>query len=101
MAKKSGKTILKRRRVAFSFYGPNADAVFLAGDFNEWNTQKHSMKKNADGLWEKTIYVFPGRYEYKFWADGHWKMDPSNNQACINCYGTENNFVVVSPKPEK
>lgn len=59
------------------------------------------MKKNANGLWEKIIYVFPGRYEYKFLVDGHWQTDPNNNQACTNCYGTYNNIIVVTLKPEK
>ena len=99
MTKNRAKMIPKRRRVGFSFEGPDADAVFLAGDFNEWNTQKHPMKKGAGGLWEKIIYVFPGRYEYKFWVDDHWRTDPNNNKTCTNCYGTHNSIIIVEPKP--
>ena len=91
----------KRRRLEFSLDCPNADAVFLAGDFNDWNVRKHPMRKNADGIWEKTIYVFPGSYEYKFFVDGLWQMDPNNSECCTNCYGTDNNVITVTPKPKK
>ena len=99
MANYRGKIKPKRRRMEFSFDCPNANAVILTGDFNEWNIKKHPMKRNDDGLWEKIIYVFPGRHEYKFWVDGHWQMDPNNDLSCMNCYGTYNNIIVVEPKP--
>ncbi len=59
------------------------------------------MKKTAGGLWEKMIYVFPGRYEYKFWVDGHWRTDPNNNKTRTNCYGTQNSIIIVEPKPQE
>ena len=37
-------------------YIPNVESVSLVGDFNNWNTESHPLKKANDfGLWELTI----------------------------------------------
>lgn len=33
-------------------WAPAADALFLIGDFNQWNNSSHPLIKKADGLWE-------------------------------------------------
>ncbi len=33
-------------------WAPAADAIFLTGDFNDWNTQSHPMKKEKNGVFE-------------------------------------------------
>ncbi|MBW2603745.1 MAG: isoamylase early set domain-containing protein [Deltaproteobacteria bacterium] len=85
-----------RRRVIFSLESPDAKEVILMGDFNQWNPKKHPMKKYKNGVWEKTTMLFPGTYEYRFMVDGQWKNDPDNDQTCVNRFGTNNNFIVVS-----
>ena len=86
----------KRRRVNFSLDAPGADSVHVAGDFNAWDRQKHPLKRNANGLWQKTVMLFPGRYEYRFLVDGQWASDMQNSETCLNCYGTLNNVITVS-----
>jgi hypothetical protein len=54
------------------------------------------MKKDANGLWKKTLVLAPARYEYKFMVDGGWQNDPNNEQVCPNCFGTQNNVINVS-----
>ena len=54
------------------------------------------MKINEDGLWKKIVMLPPGKYEYKFLVDGQWWHDPSNAYVCINCFGTQNNVLVVA-----
>ena len=88
----------RRRKVVFTVDALRAREVFLAGDFNDWTPEKHPLKKNAKGVWEKTAMLFPGRYEYKFLVDGQWKRDPENPQACLNCFGSHNSVIIVSPK---
>lgn len=87
----------KRRRTVFTIDAPGAKEVFLLGDFNGWNPLKHPMKKNKAAAWEKTVMLYPGRYEYKFLVDGRWMGDPANEQTCPNCFGTRNNVLDVSP----
>ncbi len=90
----SSKT--KRKKIKFLFEAKNAGEVVLVGDFNLWDLKKHPMKRNERGVWEKTVLLPPGIYEYKFLVDGRWKEDPQNSQRCSNCYGTYNNVLNVS-----
>ena len=96
MAEKVKKTKRKRRRVTFTLEAPKANKVILMGDFNKWDDQIHPMKKNRSGVWEKITMLLPGRYEYRFLVDGQWWNDPKNDQVCPNCFGTQNNVMVIS-----
>ena len=87
-----------RRRVTFLYQAPDADEVILMGDFNNWNSKKHPMKKDAEGTWKKIVMLWPGGWEYKFLVDGKWRLDPANDRICPNCYGTKNNMVFVEKK---
>ena len=87
-----------KKRVKFLLEAAGAKETNLLGDFNNWNSRTHPMKKNPKGVWEKTIMLFPGRYEYRFLVDGEWWNDPLNNQVCINSYGSQNNIIIVSAK---
>jgi len=86
----------KRRRVAFSLEAPVADSVCLAGDFNAWDRCKHPLKRSENGVWQKTVMLFPGRYEYRFLVDGRWTNDLQNPETCPNSFGTLNNVITVS-----
>lgn len=87
-----------RRRVFFTLYAPRAKEVLLLGDFNNWDTKARPMKKDADGLWQKITYLFPGRYEYRFLVDDKWCCDPRNLKRCANCFGSENNIIEVEAR---
>ena len=89
------KEALRKRRIRFSIIAPEADKVTVAGDFNAWDATCHSLKKKNNGQWEKTLTLPPGDYQYKFLVDGHWRLDPGNEQACDNEFGTRNNILVV------
>ena len=67
----------------FAVWAPNAQAVFLTGDFNGWSHDSHPMVKQYDGIWELRLdrLLFSGKdaYKYAIWgADGHMhlKADP-------------------------
>jgi 1,4-alpha-glucan branching enzyme len=96
MAKERLKQRGKKRRVLFSLEASTANKVSLGGDFNNWDTQAHLMRKDANGVWKKTLMLPPARYEYKFLVDGRWWNDPKNDQTCPNCFGTLNNVLIVS-----
>ena len=97
MARAAKKSAVKRRRIEFMLEMPAAQQVILMGDFNQWNPETHPMRKDAKGIWRKTVMIFPGRYEYRFWVDGEWSNDPSNHLRCPNCFGSENNIIEVLP----
>ena len=53
------------------------------------------MKKGSDGIWRLGVSLGPGRYEYRFYADGVWQDDPSAQQRAANPLGTENCVRIV------
>ena len=95
MNKSIATTKTARRRVTFEYYAPRAGEVLLLGDFNNWDMGAHAMKRDEDGLWRRTTYLRPGRYEYLFVVDGRWCCDPRNLNRCRNCFGSENNVIEV------
>lgn len=76
-------------------YQSTADEVYLAGGFNDWNSKdpEYEMGKNLDGLYEITITLSKGNYEYKFVVDGSWKADPDNPE---KTEGYGNSLLTVS-----
>ncbi len=96
MSKDKSKQKIKRRRVKFSVEAAEAKEVFLMGDFNHWSLEKHPMKRDEKGLWNKTVMLSPGKYEYKFLVDGQWREDPRNDRWCPNCFGTQNSVLELT-----
>lgn len=66
------------RPVAFRLLAPAAQSVWVGGSFNDFNAADHPLTRTADGVWEATVRLAPGRYEYKFKVDGRWELDPAN-----------------------
>ena len=54
-----------------------ARQVMLAGSFNKWNPDQLFMKKTDSG-WIFDVKLDPGKYWYKFIADGNWMIDTDN-----------------------
>ncbi len=54
-----------------------ANAVAVAGDFNDWNPNQLFLTRTDDG-WEMPYVLAPGNYEYKYLVDGQWMPDPDN-----------------------
>ena len=89
------KNVIKRRRVDFELKMPEARQVILLGDFNHWNPKTHPMRKDENGVWRKTMMIYPGRYEYRFVVDGKW-IDPPKAKAYVaNPYGSRNAIMEV------
>jgi 1,4-alpha-glucan branching enzyme len=83
------------RITEFSFYAPEATEVYLAGEFNNWDTHALPMKKNRDGTWKKRIKLSSGCHEYKLMMDGFWVQDIPEANSVPNPFGTLNNIIVV------
>lgn len=54
-----------------------AKHVFLAGEFNNWNSWDIQLKKAANG-WECKIDLPSGNHHYQFVVDNKWILDPNN-----------------------
>ena len=83
------------KQVQFEFSAPEAGEVFVAGEFNNWDARANPLKKDKNGLWKLTLPLTPGRYEYRFLADGKWENDPSCSGCIPNKFGSSNCLRIV------
>ena len=86
------------QKITFSFKaGKEYKNVFLFGSFNSWNRNNLPMNK-IGSIYQITIPLEPGRYQYKFYADGKELIDPENPQKIPNGMGDYNSVLSVAPK---
>jgi 1,4-alpha-glucan branching enzyme len=83
------------KAIQFKYEAPEARAVFIAGDFNNWDASTTGLKRDKGGVWKASLKLKPGRYEYKFIVDGEWRNDPQCHQCIPNRYGTANCIIEV------
>jgi len=81
--------------ILFEYQNPNARKVFIAGDFNDWSTEKNPLMNDGNGLWKTTIDISPGKYEYKYYVDYEYIIDPNNPNRVPDPYGGENSIIYV------
>jgi len=95
--------VLAERTFRFDPEGEVA-SVHLIGQFNDWSRTRDAMlDPDGDGVYETTVAVESGRYEYKFYTlapDGTpgEPLDPSNPETVPNGLGGTNNVLVVPPR---
>jgi glycosidase len=84
----------------FSFDLPEnvneGDRVTVAGEFNGWNPQATDMTdRDGDGVYEATLSLSPGEYQYKFVINGgeRWISDPKATKYSND--GNRNSIVTV------
>ncbi|HPQ17690.1 MAG TPA: glycogen-binding domain-containing protein, partial [bacterium] len=80
----SSSTGASAKGTTFEVDAPGARRVTIAGEFNNWDMNKHELKKEADGKWRITLDLAPGTYEYKFLQDGDWdKLNKENRRITV------------------
>ena len=98
-AKACAKPVAKKaaaKEVTFTVHAEKGKAVYLAGEFNQWNpTAKKMAYKAKDGLYAATVKLAAGSYQYKFVIDGTWCADPENVNSVPNDQGTFNSVIEV------
>ena len=83
------------RNLCFSLSCGDVQTVYLAGSFNDWNSQATPLRRHRDGRWACELALPPGRHEYQFVVDGRWMPDPQAPEAACNPFGTVNSIVRV------
>ncbi|HVP77819.1 MAG TPA: isoamylase early set domain-containing protein [Thermodesulfobacteriota bacterium] len=78
------------KKVEFILSAPEANEVYLAGEFNRWDVRSMPMKRGKDGNWKVQTSLPPGRYEYKFVADNYWVEDSPGGEFVANPFGSQN-----------
>ena len=80
------------KRIHFEFTSPTAEAVAIAGTFNEWEPNATPMIALGQGRWVKVLALPPGDYEYRLVVDGQWTTDPMASEAAPNPFGGLNSI---------
>ena len=100
---KAHKPRQQSRATRFTCHAPLAQAVFLAGTFNGWDSAATPMIKDVEGHWDVAVVLPQGRYEFKFVVDGVWCCESGcngTNRACPKCvsnpFGTMNRLIEVT-----
>ena len=76
---------------------PGVKSACVAGSFNDWSKEQAPLRKDSNGGWRTTVWLAPGRYEYRYIIDGaQWCSDPGAPESVPNGFGSTNSVVVVS-----
>lgn len=90
--------ILYDQGTAFRVWAPNADQVFVSGDFNEWSETAGPLASEGNGYWSADIPGAKAGDEYRFLIiNGEqklWRIDPYARQV-TNSVG---NSVIYDPR---
>lgn len=92
------KPICKVKFVAPEPIAKNAGAVFLAGDFNNWEFGSTKLRKQKNGTYATTLDLETGaEYQYRFVIDGErWENDyAADKYVPSEINGVDNSVVVV------
>jgi len=72
------------------------EIVNLFGQFNGWNRKNLPMQDEVgDGVYQITVPLDPGRYEYKFFVDGKELIDQGNPVKVPNGMGDFNSVRII------
>jgi hypothetical protein len=84
------------RPTQFVLIAPEASAVTLVGDFNDWSMAATPLvRAEGGGVWSVTVPLVPGRYRYAFVVNGTiWQNDPEA-AAAEDEFGRSNSVLTV------
>jgi 1,4-alpha-glucan branching enzyme len=84
------------RPVNFVCNAPQAKAVSLVGDFNNWDAAAHPMKQAPDRAWTLQVELKHGHHRYAFIVDGALTLDPKAAGITRNDKGERVSLIPVS-----
>jgi len=85
--------------VMFTLDRPEAQRVYLCGDFNAWLPRSLRMfRRGTNGQWERLVPLRPGRYQYMFIVDGEWIHDTTALENTPNDHGSLNSILEVGER---
>ena len=64
-----------RRTVALAWSDKTSKNVKIGGTFNDW--QPVAMERDATGGWVYSMDLAEGEYQYKFFIEEEWRLDPA------------------------
>ena len=90
----SGKNIVVP--VNFFYLAPDAQAVSIIGDFNNWQPNANPMIRQPDGSWRIQLPIHHGHHAYQFLVDGTPVLDPRGQGVTRNRRNERSSLIAVS-----
>jgi 1,4-alpha-glucan branching enzyme len=84
-----------RIEVELTCDAPQAENVFVVGNFNHWRAGDLRLRQDETGIWKVQVWLLPGRYEYRFIVDGEWQDDIHAPIRVPNEFGSTNCVIEV------
>jgi len=75
-AEPRSETALDLETVRIGYFNPDAVAVYVAGTFNNWETNTLAMERDRTGNWSVELSLPPGEYRYRLVVDSEWRDHP-------------------------
>ena len=91
-------TLNHGNQVEFRFFRPQAEQVYLVGDFNGWSRTTMPMIRLPNGEWTHQAALHRGVHQFKYLADGDWFLDYAAFGLEPGPFGW-NSVLVVEPAP--
>jgi 1,4-alpha-glucan branching enzyme len=82
--------------ISFFHHSSSAKAVFLVGDFNDWNQTSHPLQRQPDGGWTIQIPLHHGHHRYLFLVDGAPTLDSNALGTARGPRGEKVSLIAVS-----
>lgn len=82
--------------VNFICMAPDATAVYLIGDFNDWDPRSHPMERQHDGGWLIQVPLTHGHHHYQFLIDGKAALDPKAQGVARNHRNEKVSLIAIS-----
>ena len=89
------KTAKINHTIQFDPKGAIYQTVELNSEINNWNASKLPMKLEND-IWQISLKLDQGQYQYVFKVDGTNILDPANNDSVANGIGGFNSLLRIS-----
>ncbi|MCD4651904.1 MAG: alpha amylase N-terminal ig-like domain-containing protein, partial [Candidatus Cloacimonetes bacterium] len=92
-----GKNVTGLRIVDFVLEGhPDAEKVFVTGDFCAWKPNQFLMRKDSQKIWHKQLVLDSGQHPYKFVLNGDtYISDPDAIHTTEDGFGGVNSLKIV------
>ena len=82
-------------------WAPQARAVSVVGDFNNWQPGAWPLNCMREGWWHATLALPPGRHGYRFWVEwsdpavATWLPDPENPARIESGYTSDHSLLIM------
>lgn len=85
----------KTKKVSFQITLPEADSVYVVGDFNGWSGDATPLKKGRGGVWKTDVKVESGDYQFRYLVNRNEWVNDDEAPAVPNQFGSHNSVIHV------